>query len=104
MNEGLHFLQRAAKNEGDVRPLVALGETNRLGEVVFLEELRELRGELDGLLLSLSKVPPLRDHDGQRVDGHDGHDEDDEFGKVAHLMPKIDKREIHGVLRKVITC
>ena len=87
-----------------MRPLVALCEANRFGEVVFLEELRELWRELDGLLLRLSKVPPLRDHDGQRVDGHDGHDEDDAFGKIAHLVPKIDKREIHGVLRKVITC
>ena len=48
-------LQRAAEHHGDVRLLVALGQLDRLGEVVLLEELRELRGELAGLGCALRR-------------------------------------------------
>ena len=87
----LHFTERAAEHEGDVRLLVALGETDRFGEVVFLEELRELRRELDRFLLRLPQVPPLRDHDRERVDGHDRHHDHDALGEVAHLVPEAEQ-------------
>ena len=86
-DQRLHFAQRAAEHERDVRLLVALREADGFGEVVFLEELRELRRELDRFLLRLAQAPPLRDHDGQRVDGHDRHGDNDALGEVAHLVP-----------------
>ena len=46
-DQRLHFGERATEHAGDVRLLVALGELDRFGEVVFLEELRELGRELD---------------------------------------------------------
>ena len=63
LDERLHLAERAAEHAGDVRLLVALGELDRLGEVVFLEELRELGRELARLLLRLAQAPPLLDHD-----------------------------------------
>ena len=42
-----------------MRLLIALGQLNGFAEVVFLEELRELGGELAGLGLRLAHRPPL---------------------------------------------
>ena len=72
-DERLHFGERAAEHAGDVRLLVALGQLDGLGEVVLLEELRELGRELARFLLRLAKVPPLPD-DGERPDGHEQED------------------------------
>ena len=94
-DERLHFLQRAAEDAGDVRALVALGQADRLTEVVLLEELRELGRELAGLDLRLAKVPPLLDRDRKRPDGHDGENNYDAFGEAAHLAPKVKQRELH---------
>jgi hypothetical protein len=74
-----------------VRLLVALREADGFGEVVLLEELRELGRELDSLLLRLPQVPPLLDHDGEGVDRHDGQDDDDALGEVAHGVPQADE-------------
>jgi hypothetical protein len=55
LNEGLHFLQRATENLGDVRALVRLSQADCVGEVVLFEELRELGRELDAFLLGLAQ-------------------------------------------------
>src|ERR1043165_9312259 len=83
----LRSTARAAEHQRDVRLLVALGESDGFGEVVFLEELRVLGGELDRFLLRLSQIPPLRDHDREGVDGHHRHHDHDALGEVAHLVP-----------------
>ena len=82
--------KRAAEDQRDVRLLVALREADGFGEVVLLEELRELGGELDRFLLRFPQIPPLGDHDGQRVDRHDGHGDDDALGEVAHGIPQAE--------------
>src|SRR5688500_9343325 len=98
-DERLHFLQGAAEDAGDVRALVALGQLDRLAEVVLLEELRELGRELARLRLRLAKAPPLADGDGQRPDRLDREDHPDDLREDGHRGPQLCKGMLtHGVL------
>jgi hypothetical protein len=94
-NERLDLGERAAEHAGDVRPLVTLSELDRFGEVVLLQELRELRRELAGFLLGLSEPPPLLDHDGERIDGHDRECPHNPLREVAHRVPELNHRHVH---------
>jgi hypothetical protein len=73
-----------------VRLLVLVRESDRFGKIVFLEELRELGGELSRLTLRLAKVPPLLDRDGQGPDRHDGEEVHDALREVAHLVVNVE--------------
>src|SRR4030095_2688360 len=95
-NEGLDLTERATEHASDVRLLVAFGELDRFREVVLLEELRELGSELAGFLLRFAKTPPLLDHDGEGVHGHDRKDPHNALGEVAHRVPEIETRQIHS--------
>jgi hypothetical protein len=73
-----------------VRSLVLVGQRHRFGEIVFLEELRELRRKLAGLTLRLAKIPPLLDGDRKRPDRHDGEDIHDALREIAHLVVNVE--------------
>src|SRR2546430_6058149 len=54
---------------GHVAPLLLLGELDGAVQLLFLEEARELRRELRGLLLRPPDLPPLLEGLGPRQEG-----------------------------------
>ena len=68
-DQRLDFAEGAAEHAGDVRLLVRLGQLDRFAEVVFLEELRELRRELQRLGLGVRGATTTSEH---TVEGPDG--------------------------------
>jgi len=99
LNQGLDLAERATEHTRDVRLLVALGEANRLTQIVLFEELGELGRELARLDLRLPQHPPLLDHDGQREDRHDQEHGGNALGEPTHRIKEVDQRQIHlGVL------
>jgi hypothetical protein len=88
--------ETVTEHSRDVRLLVALGELDRLVEVVLLEELGELGGELARLALRLAQAPPLLDHDRHGEERHGEKGEHDPLREPAHRVVESDQRDIHG--------
>src|SRR4029077_10008564 len=63
LNQRPNLSQCSTENASHMRLLVLVSESHRFGEIVFLEELGELGGELARLTLRLAKIPPLLDGD-----------------------------------------
>jgi hypothetical protein len=93
-----HFEQRLAQHPGDVALLVLLGQGNGLIQVLLLDGAGELGRELAGLPLAPLDLHQLGQHDRQRIDRHDRHDDDDALGEHAHLAPKCGKIYAHLVV------
>src|SRR5581483_10961676 len=95
LDQRLDLAQRATEHARDMRLLVAFGQLDRFAEVVFLEELRELGGELPRLVLRRAEIPPLLDHDREREDRHDRQHNDNPLRERAHRYEEVYEREIH---------
>jgi hypothetical protein len=89
-DERLHLAQGAAEDAGDMAGLVLLGQLDGQLEVVLHDGLRELRRELGRRLRAALDLDQLGHGDRQRVDRHDGQDDDDAPGEGSGLVPQCE--------------